>query len=128
MNYEELKNTIKNLADSQIVGFYLDPDLLSLRLDFSFGLDKTTSVELSHIYHIVLSQDPFDEAGRGFLVLEISIDSLEKNRKELLDSLGYMYKYNEEDNTQKDEMYYIKILGDLCLKVICGKVRVFKQL
>jgi len=131
MNYEGLKNAIENLADSQIVGFYLDPDLLSLRLDFSFEPGEITSVELLNIHHILLSHDPTCDDGRSFIVLEISLNSIEeKKRKDLLNSLGYMFIYNEgsEPPFQKGELYHLRIEGDICMEIVCSSIRILKQI
>jgi|GEM_PF-5764379 len=130
MNYEELKNAIENLADSQIVGFYLDPDLFSLRLDFAFDPNEVTSVELLNIYHILLSNDPVGNDGRSFLTFEISFNRLNENRKDVLDSLGYMFEYNKErdKNFLGNEIYHLRIEGEICMHVICANVRILKQL
>jgi len=77
-----------------------------------------------------LSNDPVGNDGRSFLTFEISFNRLNENRKDVLDSLGYMFEYNKErdKNFLGNEIYHLRIEGEICMHVICANVRILKQL
>ena len=134
---DKIQKEISKLVDSQIVGFYIDSDIMTLRMDFGFSPDeKITSIELSHIYHLLISKFPGagpDYAGeeRSFIALEIYLHYLDvEKRREVLSSLAYMH-YDGNGNVAifpDSDMYHLHVAGDICIDVVCGEVKVLKEI
>jgi len=121
-----LTTFLEDLKSADLVGIYLNPHNLGLRLDFTFGPDADdVAIEFYQIIHLVFSQplNP-DNEGICFWVGNVELKEIKDNIQE---SLFQSYPFTNQNLTLLQPLFHFHLEGDICLEVIFRNYKTFQQ-
>jgi len=122
---------IEDLRNADLVGISLISQPLTLRLDFTFGMEiYDTSIEFYQLVHHVISQPVKSDSEEScFWVGNAEIRELAEDKSQILSGLSYPFQ-NQAGlvDTGSSSLFYFRLEGDICIQVVCGSYKIFQQL
>lgn len=122
------ESILESLQDSQVSNVQLDPQMLSIQFQFTFGPGRDDVViEMSNTVHIAISKDPEDEELPA-LVGEVSITPVLDGGLAVLTALKYPFKSTEDRGSvftyPSIRLYHFHLEGDICAEVVCAQYKI----
>lgn len=123
------KQILKKFTNSQLVGVFIEPTKLWIRLDFIVEIEnKECDIEFHQILNFHLSKDIDSEDG-GYYIGEISHQEITDGGKEILSKMRYPFlDFNEEMKTFPSKLlHYFHLEGEVCVDIVCGNYKILRE-